>query len=415
MALALARPASDVADTLSKYQPLFAGPVFQSEEVPQQSRQLTDDHLVDRSNERATYHENRLPPISSFAHTSVAYQDYSLAPSPTDRHEPYQSVSAMQRPRSPQRAISGGCGGSSSCGSTPNAYQAPHQQSQVPKQEPQELANIGMFDYGAEQSRSRSVERDMEDLLGGGAFGASFLPNGGSGSYVPSPTVDGAHQDASPTASTASPGAEGDDDKGTDIVTPFISKLSHLLSHSDYTEFIRWNTNGDSFIFAHTSPDLLDIFARYDSSYRSHEPESSNMKTLRLRRFFRHSNVHSFVRQLSPCLSCSPPPRAPDPSPCADIYGFTRLSTLALLSAIDSVSYPHSSLSASDFSGFSHPLFWRERPGNPCDLTRIKPKVTKTKSTSSGAKKDSKKRKATATVEAAGTGGGRQPSSRRKA
>ncbi|KAK4701703.1 hypothetical protein P7C70_g4525, partial [Phenoliferia sp. Uapishka_3] len=362
--------------------PLFAGPAYQSEEQPHHNPPRQDEqHLSDRSNDRGTYGNTgsniRLPPVSSFAHTSLSYQDYSLAPSPTDRQESYQPNASVLRDRpSPTRVISGGCGGSSSCGSTPGAsYSNIPSQQPVPKQESQELANLGMFEYGAEAARSRSVERDMEDLLGGGAFGSSFMANGGGSSYLPNTVVDNGHggaQETSPGNSSGSPGADGDDDKANDIVTPFISKLSHLLSHSDYTEFIRWNTAGDSFIFAHTSPDLLDIFAR----------------------FFRHSNVHSFVRQLN-------------------IYGFTRLSTLNLLSAIDSVSYPHSSLSASDFSGFSHPAFWRERPGNPCDLTRIKPKVTKTKSSTAGA--NSKKRKGSATAEAAGSGGVRQPSSRRKA
>ncbi|KAL8278792.1 hypothetical protein RQP46_008861 [Phenoliferia psychrophenolica] len=339
-----------MSEKTATIQSLFAGPVFQNEEPPPPRQEdHAGGHLSDRSNERASYGADvRLPPISSFAHTSLQYQDYSLAPSPTDRNEPFHATASLQRPRSPQRALSGGCGGSTSCGSTPGAYTIPHQQP-VPKQENQEMSNLGgMFDFaGAEAApRSRSVERDMEDLLGGGAFGSSFLASGGGGrsAYSPNPMqIDGAsgpssnHGGGSPgETSSASPG--DDDDKASDIVTPFISKLSHLLSHSDYTEFIRWNTSGDSFIFAHTSPDLLDIFAR----------------------FFRHSNVHSFVRQLN-------------------IYGFTRLSTLALLSAIDSVSYPHSSLSASDFSGFSHPLFWRERPGHPCDLAKIKPKSVKSK------------------------------------
>ncbi|ORY84665.1 HSF-type DNA-binding-domain-containing protein [Leucosporidium creatinivorum] len=134
------------------------------------------------------------------------------------------------------------------------------------------------------------------------------------------------------------------------MVTPFISKLVHLLSHRDFQEVIRWTDAGDAFVFAHTSPVLLEVFAR----------------------FFRHSNVHSFVRQLN-------------------IYDFQRLSTLALLEAIQTSSLPNgsASLSASDYSAFTHPRLWRDGALNrpPCDLTKIKPKATKGKGKAASSKK----------------------------
>ncbi|GAA5860789.1 hypothetical protein JCM1840_001967 [Sporobolomyces johnsonii] len=125
--------------------------------------------------------------------------------------------------------------------------------------------------------------------------------------------------------------------------TPFISKLHHLLSNPSYSDVIRWSSDGTCFLFAHTSPRLLDIFGR----------------------FFRHSNVGSFTRQLN-------------------IYGMERLQTVALLSVLeaspaDPASGHEAPTSASDYSAFSHPGFWRDEPGKPsCDLSRIKPQGPKT-------------------------------------
>lgn len=106
----------------------------------------------------------------------------------------------------------------------------------------------------------------MEDLLAGSRSRAHLAAHGKRSDSFGSAAVTMKVEDAE-LAATPSPGAEvGDDVKPTtDVVTPFISKLSHLLSHQDYAEFIRWNSAGDAFVFAHTSSDLLDVFARFDS------------------------------------------------------------------------------------------------------------------------------------------------------
>jgi len=146
---------------------------------------------------------------------------------------------------------------------------------------------------------------------------------------------DGPPMARSRTVSAASTFSFLSDEDKHETVTPFISKLNHLLSIPEYSHFIRWNAEGTCFVFAPQSQELLEAFAR----------------------FFRHSNIHSFVRQLN-------------------IYGFSRLSMLELLQAIESTHPPDEPLVTSDFAGFGHPAFFRS---DECDLTRIKPKVVQKK------------------------------------
>ncbi|KAI8443951.1 HSF-type DNA-binding-domain-containing protein [Phakopsora pachyrhizi] len=122
-------------------------------------------------------------------------------------------------------------------------------------------------------------------------------------------------------------------ENGPPSSTAFISKLYHLCSNSDYRAYIRWNTPGDAFVLAHANNDFASMV---------------------LPRFFRHSNVSSFIRQLN-------------------LYNFTRLPTIKLLDTIDN---NHTQSPASSFSGFSHPYFKR---GDENSLRYIKPKPNKNK------------------------------------
>ncbi|KAG0144577.1 hypothetical protein CROQUDRAFT_672265 [Cronartium quercuum f. sp. fusiforme G11] len=115
--------------------------------------------------------------------------------------------------------------------------------------------------------------------------------------------------------------------------TAFISKLYHLCSHDDYRAFIRWTAPGDAFILAHANTDFATIV---------------------LPKFFRHSNVSSFIRQLN-------------------LYNFTRIPVIKLLDTIDNTS---NTSPACAFSGFSHPSFRRD---DQLSLRFIKPKPSKSK------------------------------------
>ncbi|KPV78151.1 uncharacterized protein RHOBADRAFT_40695 [Rhodotorula graminis WP1] len=147
--------------------------------------------------------------------------------------------------------------------------------------------------------------------------------------------------------STGSPrGSEGSggSDAGLDerTTTPFMTKLHFLVNNPELSEWIRWSADGRSFVFAQGSKALSEAFARV----------------------FRHGNAHSFVRQLN-------------------IYDFKRLSSLELHSAVESVPHPTSRLTSADFSGFSHPLFYRDSPGDVCDLSKLRPKMGKKSSSKS--------------------------------
>ncbi|GAA5892290.1 hypothetical protein JCM6882_003631 [Rhodosporidiobolus microsporus] len=126
-------------------------------------------------------------------------------------------------------------------------------------------------------------------------------------------------------------------------VTPFISKLYHLLSNPVYSDVIRWSGDGSSVLYVHTSQRLLETLSR----------------------FFRHSNLHSFSRQMN-------------------IYGFRRLTIGELLSTLEhsppAAEAPlPSCASASEWSGFTHPSFFRAGAGaGACDLSVMKPMGPKT-------------------------------------
>ncbi|GAA5918287.1 hypothetical protein JCM5296_005551 [Sporobolomyces johnsonii] len=135
-------------------------------------------------------------------------------------------------------------------------------------------------------------------------------------------------------------------DEENEVVTPFISKLTYLLEHEEYQPWVRWDASGNYILIAHTKPHLLDILARY----------------------FRHTTIASFVRQLN-------------------IYGFKRATTGSLLTILETVSFPQSvvppgasepeTFSAADFSAFSSPRFFRSVPGGRhCRLGQLKP-ITK--------------------------------------
>ncbi|GAA5937520.1 hypothetical protein JCM3775_001254 [Rhodotorula graminis] len=152
------------------------------------------------------------------------------------------------------------------------------------------------------------------------------------------------------------------DEEESEVVTPFISKLSYLLQHPEFEPWVRWDSSGQYLLVAHTKPHLLQI----------------------LERFFRHTVTSSFIRQLN-------------------IYGFRRASTAQLLNILDSTSFascvtlPDGTLetfSAADYSAFGNPLFWRSVPGGPpCRLGALKP-ITKER----GPRNRNKKAQAAAAV-----------------
>ncbi|GAA6023072.1 hypothetical protein JCM8202_004662 [Rhodotorula sphaerocarpa] len=140
----------------------------------------------------------------------------------------------------------------------------------------------------------------------------------------------------SPTSPVASP-------EDAEHITPFISKLCFLLEHPEYEPWVRWDSTGQYLLVAHSKPHLLHI----------------------LEKFFRHTVIASFIRQLN-------------------IYGFRRASTSVLLSVLESTKYATSvsvpgrdepeTFSAADYSAFHNPSFFRSTPGGAqCRLAALKP------------------------------------------
>ncbi|GAA5984272.1 hypothetical protein JCM10908_006118 [Rhodotorula pacifica] len=126
-------------------------------------------------------------------------------------------------------------------------------------------------------------------------------------------------------------------------VTPFISKLCYLLEHKEYEPWVRWDSTGQYLLVAHSKPHLLHV----------------------LEKFFRHTVISSFIRQLN-------------------IYGFRRASTSVLLTVLENTTYATTvqipgtdeieTFSAADYSAFVNPNFFRSTPGGPqCRYSALKP------------------------------------------
>ncbi|GAA5864401.1 hypothetical protein JCM3774_002779 [Rhodotorula dairenensis] len=155
---------------------------------------------------------------------------------------------------------------------------------------------------------------------------------------LPMTASTSADSNASNSAAAAAAAASYAEAEAHKHVTPFISKLNHLLSDTSYSDVIRWNFDGTVILYAHTSPRLLEILGR----------------------FFRHTTVASFARQLN-------------------IYAFRRLGTSELLAQLEATRSLGVRGCASEWSGFSHELMWRETAGRPrCDLGMLKPAGPKT-------------------------------------
>lgn len=182
---------------------------------------------------------------------------------------------------------------------------------------------------------SKRALRDIEELLP--------MPKKSKSDATPETFND----QKSPATSSASPDLEDyEDDKPS---TPFISKLVYLLTHSEYAKHVQWDASGKYIILAHANPQTLEM----------------------LTKFFRHTTIASFVRQLN-------------------IYGFKRLSTTQLLETLER-SLPSTSFTTSDYCAFYHSDFFKPSPGHPCRVSALKPahKERASRSKKKAVKKDS--------------------------
>lgn len=218
-------------------------------------------------------------------------------------------------------------------------------------------------------------EVEEEDEEGDDVHDGDYVPNGGLSAQGSSATqsqagAQGAYSTRPPDGSRS--GTPAAQEGHSTTATPFISsaplisprsashtrsrscslapaELQHVLDNPAHHDVIRWNADGTALLYQHTSPRLLDILGKY----------------------FRHTSVTSLARQLN-------------------IYAFRRLTVgdllreLEQLPALSSGSCGSSSESAgapsaSDWSGFAHPSFWRDEPGRaPCELWVLKPQGPKT-------------------------------------
>ncbi|GAA5820216.1 hypothetical protein JCM11251_005531 [Rhodosporidiobolus azoricus] len=216
------------------------------------------------------------------------------------------------------------------------------------------------------QSSSKHRLWDIEELVP--AEGTSKrtrltpppVPSGGASTSVGYGDIAVGGRSGYSSVEVHSPPPSSDEEK--EVITPFISKLTYLLEHEEYRPWVRWDATGNHILIAHTKPHLLEVLARY----------------------FRHTTVASFVRQLN-------------------IYGFKRASTSSLLSILENVSFPSSvvipghpepeTFSAADYSAFSNPAFFRSIPGGRhCRLGSLKP-ITKERGPRNRGKKAQAKRK----------------------
>ncbi|GAA5828107.1 hypothetical protein JCM11251_002592 [Rhodosporidiobolus azoricus] len=130
-----------------------------------------------------------------------------------------------------------------------------------------------------------------------------------------------------PNGLTACP-LEKSDEEPTDV-KPFIHKLFAMLSDpSAYSDVITWSSDGTAFFVAHNDRFLQEVLPQQ----------------------FQHNNITSFTRQLN-------------------VYDFSRMNIAQLRSALQ-----NPSVSASDYSGWSHRLF---RRGDPSNLHLLTPRQSR--------------------------------------
>ncbi|KAK4056680.1 hypothetical protein OIO90_002232 [Microbotryomycetes sp. JL221] len=173
---------------------------------------------------------------------------------------------------------------------------------------------------------SKRQLRDIEELLPMPKRVKADSPPHVQRTYVPSPADS---TSASPNSGADDGGESTEDDKPS---TPFISKLVYLLTHqNEYRRFVQWDSTGRYIILAHADPNTLSM----------------------LTKFFRHTTIASFVRQLN-------------------IYGFKRLSTTELLDTLEQ-SLSTQTFAASDYCAFYHNEFFKPSPGHPCRVGKLKP------------------------------------------
>ncbi|GAA5866407.1 hypothetical protein JCM1840_001306 [Sporobolomyces johnsonii] len=162
---------------------------------------------------------------------------------------------------------------------------------------------------------------------------------------------------STPSTAPSNTMADDDDDREAPVtVKPFIEKLHYLLSRPhEYQDVILWNHDGDAFFVAHNDRFINEVLPAQ----------------------FSHANIHSFTRQLNVSLSLSTHTSAAEEGTeltsllrlRAQVYNFQRMTVRQLRHALDVAS-----AAASDFSGWSHPLF---RRGDTSTLQLLTPRPSR--------------------------------------